>query len=129
MLLIFLFPIDKVFSDNESNELSKCYIKTHCVRENWKVDKVSTAFKHARKLILETPRTSIIEEYNNYIHAEAQTKWLHYTDDLELIALPEKGLIQIRSESRVGIGDNGVNQNRIDKLSYKMSEISSKEIE
>ena len=46
---------------------------------------------------------------------------MHYVDDLELKALPEKGVLQIRSESRVGIGDNGVNKKRIDNLAYLMS--------
>ncbi len=43
-----------------------------------------------------------------------------YTDDLLLKAIPEKGIIQIRSESRVGIGDNGVNQKRVDAFAYRL---------
>ena len=55
-----------------------------------------------------------------YVHAEAKTKWRRYTDDLLVKLLPEKGIVQIRSESRVGIGDNGVNQKRIDKLAKQL---------
>ena len=53
-------------------------------------------------------------------HKEAKTKWRRYTDDLLLKAIPEEGIIQVRSESRVGIGDNGVNQKRVDDFAYRL---------
>ena len=37
-----------------------------------------------------------------------------------LKAIPEKGIIQVRSESRVGVGDNGVNQKRVDDFAYRL---------
>ncbi len=79
------------------------------------------SFKKAVTAVANTPRTKIIEQTNSYIHAEAKTKWRRYTDDLLILALPEKHLIQIRSESRVGTGDNGVNQKRVDELAYRLT--------
>tara|TARA_Y100001968_G_scaffold254086_1_gene239866 strand:+ start:258 stop:671 length:414 start_codon:yes stop_codon:yes gene_type:complete len=103
------------------DELAECIVVTHCVRNNWEVSNATEAFEKAAKLISETPRTKIIEQNNSYLHAEAVTRWMHYIDDLEIKALPEKGILQVRSESRVGIGDNGVNKRRIDNLAYQMS--------
>ena len=81
---------------------------------------LENAFKKATRIVSETARTKIIEQTNSYIHAEAKTKWRRYTDDLLIQAIPEKGIIQVRSESRVGIGDNGVNQRRIDDFAYRL---------
>jgi len=103
-----------------SNELPECVVKTHCVRENFKVKDLEDAFNKATKIVSETPRTKIIEQTKSYLHAEAKTKWRRYTDDLLLKAIPEEGIIQVRSESRVGIGDNGVNQKRVDDFAYRL---------
>ena len=103
-----------------TNELPECIVITHCVRENFTAKDLDNAFKKAVKIVSETPRTKIVEQTNSYIHAEAKTKWRRYTDDLLLKAIPEKGIIQIRSESRVGIGDNGVNQKRVDAFAYRL---------
>tara|TARA_Y100001968_G_scaffold218511_1_gene201199 strand:+ start:692 stop:982 length:291 start_codon:yes stop_codon:yes gene_type:complete len=88
------------------------------VIEEFKVNDLGNAFEKATKIVSETPRTKIVEKTNLFIHAEAKTKWRRYTDDLLIKGIPEKGILQVRSESRVGIGDNGVNQRRVDNLAY-----------
>ena len=103
-----------------TTELPDCVVITHCVREDLKVNDLENAFKKATKIVSETARTKIVEKTDLFIHAEAKTKWRRYTDDLLLKAIPEKGIIQVRSESRVGIGDNGVNQKRVDDLTYRL---------
>ncbi len=123
-LLISFFLISlgsPALADSQSQELSQCVVRTHCVRESWEVSNAKIAFLKAANLIANTPRTKIIEQSDSYLHAEATTRWMHYIDDLEIKALPEKGFIQVRSESRVGIGDNGVNQKRVDDLAYRMT--------
>ena len=103
-----------------TTELPDCVVITHCVREDFKVNDLENAFKKATKIVSETARTKIVEQTDLFIHAEAKTKWRRYTDDLLLKAIPEKGVIQVRSESRVGIGDNGVNQRRVDDFAYRL---------
>ena len=103
-----------------NSELPECIVITHCVREDFKVNDVENAFKKATKIVSETARTKIVEKTDAFIHAEAKTKWRRYTDDLLLKAIPEKGIIQVRSESRVGVGDNGVNKKRVDDLAYRL---------
>tara|TARA_B100000965_G_scaffold370153_1_gene358065 strand:- start:100 stop:408 length:309 start_codon:yes stop_codon:yes gene_type:complete len=93
---------------------------THCVKEDFKVNDTRKAFKKAIKIVSDTTRTKIVEQTSSYIHAEAKTKWRRYTDDLLVMAIPEKGIIQVRSESRIGIGDNGVNQRRVDDFAYRL---------
>ena len=111
---------DFALLEPQSYDLPECVVLTHCVRQDWEVSDVEESFKKVVKAVENTPRTRIVEESDVYIHAEAKTKWRRYTDDLLLKALPDRGIIQIRSESRVGIGDNGVNKKRVDDLSYRL---------
>ena len=120
LLFFFVVVINPNHLNATTNELPECVVITHCVRENLKVNDLENSFKKATKIVAETPRTKIVERTNSYIHAEAKTKWRRYTDDLLLKVIPEKGIIQVRSESRVGIGDNGVNQRRVDDLAYRL---------
>jgi uncharacterized protein (DUF1499 family) len=119
-ILLFTLSTNAVVATPQGNELPQCVVTTHCVRENWKVDDVNESFKRSKELIASTPRTKIVESNDSFIHAEAKTKWMRYTDDLLIKALPSKGLIQVRSESRVGIGDNGVNRKRVNELAYRL---------
>tara|TARA_Y100001968_G_C19371141_1_gene725190 strand:- start:1040 stop:1453 length:414 start_codon:yes stop_codon:yes gene_type:complete len=103
-----------------TSELPECVVITHCVREDLKVNDLENAFKKATKIVSQTARTKIVEKTDSFIHAEAKTKWRRYTDDLLIKAIPERGIIQVRSESRVGVGDNGVNQKRVDDFAYRL---------
>ena len=120
LIILFVVLITPNQMSAATNELPECVVITHCVRENFKVKNLEHAFKKATKIISDTPRTKIVEKTNSYIHAEAKTKWRRYTDDFLLKAIPEEGIIQVRSESRVGIGDNGVNQKRVDDFAYRL---------
>ena len=120
LLALFVIAINPNQANANTKELPECIVITHCVRENFKVNDLENSFKKATKIVSETARTKIIEQTNLYIHAEAKTKWRRYTDDLLLKAIPEKGIIQVRSESRVGIGDNGLNQKRVDDFAYRL---------
>ena len=119
-LLLFIININTYQANASINDLPECIVITHCVKENFKVNDIEKAFKKATKIVSETPRTKIVEKTNSYIHAESKTKWRRYTDDLLVKAIPEKGIIQVRSESRIGIGDNGVNQKRVDDFAYRL---------
>lgn len=117
-LLLFIGNI--AFALVSSEELPECIVTSHCVRVDWPVSDVENSFKKVVEAVANTPRTKIVQNTGLYVHAEAQTKWRRYTDDLLIKAIPERGIIQIRSESRVGIGDNGVNKKRVNDLAYRL---------
>ena len=118
ILFVITISPNKVIAS--TNDLPECIVITHCVRKDFKVDDLEDAFEKAFKIVSNTPRTKIVEKTDSYIHAEAKTKWRRYTDDLLVKAIPEKGILQVRSESRVGIGDNGVNKKRVDDFAYRL---------
>ena len=67
-----------------------------------------------------SPRSVIVELDGDYLHAEFTSKWMKYVDDLEVSFVPESRKLLVRSESRVGEGDLGVNQKRVDLLKSKL---------
>ena len=101
-------------------ELKPCIEVAHCVREEWQVENIDQPFEDIKTLIENTPRTKIVEFDDDYLHAESTSKWMKYVDDLEVSFLPESNILSIRSESRVGESDLGVNQKRVDLLKSKM---------
>jgi len=69
-----------------------------------------------RTLILSMPRTRIVEEQPGYLHFTA-TSWLfRFVDDIEMVFDPIDQHIEIRSASRKGYSDLGVNRKRVEKL-------------
>ncbi len=53
---------------------------------------------------------------NDYLWATFSSKVFGFVDDLELRLMPQEGIIQIRSASRVGYSDFGVNRRRVESL-------------
>ena len=115
--LSFLFPSSSYASHLE---LKPCVEVAHCVREEWVVNNIEEPFEEIKLLIENTPRTEIVEIDGDYLHAESTSKWMKYVDDLEVSFFPKSNILAIRSESRVGESDLGVNQKRVDLLKSKM---------
>ena len=76
----------------------------------------AAAFARARSAALSLPRTQLINETADYMHFESTSRLMGYVDDLELQLEPAKNEIAIRSASRLGHGDMGVNRKRVEEL-------------
>lgn len=68
------------------------------------------------EIIQTLPRTRIIKHDGNYLHAEFQTKWLKFTDDVELLLDRDNMTVHLRSASRVGYSDLGANRKRLEMI-------------
>lgn len=62
------------------------------------------------------PGITVVEQQPDYVYAQAQTRWLKFTDDLEFWFNPQLGVIDVRSASRLGREDFGVNRQRIEAI-------------
>ncbi|HIN32340.1 MAG TPA: DUF1499 domain-containing protein [Nitrospirales bacterium] len=62
------------------------------------------------------PRTRVIEESGWYLRAEVKSRVFGFIDDVEFLLDVQKGVIHVRSASRIGYGDLGVNRNRIEHV-------------
>ena len=97
-------------------ELKPCIQVSHCVREELNVDNIDSPYEKVKSIVENSPRTKIVESDGDYLHAEVTSRIMKYVDDLEISFSPEKNNLLIRSESRVGDGDFGVNRKRVDSL-------------
>jgi uncharacterized protein (DUF1499 family) len=63
-----------------------------------------------------TPGASVIKQDPNYLYAEFQTPLLKFVDDVEFLLDEGNAVIHVRSASRLGRKDFGVNRKRIETL-------------
>jgi uncharacterized protein (DUF1499 family) len=76
----------------------------------------------AIKAVRATARTRIVTETGNYLHAEYTSGLFGFVDDLELHLRPAERIIAVRSASRLGYADFGVNRARVENLRATLRE-------
>lgn len=74
------------------------------------------ALDNLKAVISSMPRTKIITAEGNYIYAEFTSALMGYVDDVEFYLNADKGIIEVRSASRLGESDLGVNRNRVEAI-------------
>lgn len=62
------------------------------------------------------PRTKIVTESDSYIHAEFTIAVMGFVDDVEFCFDDVNKIIHVRSASRIGYWDWGVNRRRVAKI-------------
>ncbi|MGK7917122.1 MAG: DUF1499 domain-containing protein [Prochloraceae cyanobacterium] len=80
--------------------------------------KVSIA--ELKKVIESMERTTIIEETDNYLYAEFKSQLMGYVDDVEFYLDPNENVVHVRSASRLGKSDLGVNRKRVETIREKL---------
>lgn len=70
----------------------------------------------AREAVLRLPRTRIVGETGDSLHAECRSALFGFVDDLELQLRRDAAVIAVRSASRTGWYDLGVNRRRVGEL-------------
>lgn len=69
-----------------------------------------------RRAVESMERATVIKAERDYLYAEYRTRLLRYVDDLELYYDPTQGVVHVRSASRLGRRDFGVNRKRVEAL-------------
>ncbi len=75
------------------------------------------------KVLTVVPRTTIIEETDDYIRAESSSKLMGFIDDLEFYFPADQAVIQLRSSSRLGESDLGVNRRRLEQIRLALQDL------
>lgn len=73
-----------------------------------------------KKILLDLPRTRLVEDDGRYLHFEIKSFLFRFVDDIEFEIVPEEKLIHVRSASRVGYSDLGVNRERVELIRKKL---------
>ncbi|NJN49450.1 MAG: DUF1499 domain-containing protein [Alkalinema sp. RL_2_19] len=66
-----------------------------------------------KQAIVDLPGSAMITDSGNYLYAQFTSKLLGFVDDVEFYCDDAAGVIQVRSASRLGESDLGVNAKRI----------------
>jgi len=87
------------------------YIEPFPIRENPQV-----SFKILTSVLNNYKRTKIVKNSEGYIHATCTSLIFRFVDDVEFYLDKVRRKILVRSASRVGYSDFGVNRNRVEEL-------------
>ena len=80
-----------------------------------------TTIANLKQVIQAMPDTNIIKETNNYLYVEFTSKLMRFVDDVEFDLDNDTKMIQVRSASRLGESDLGVNRQRIEEIRTKLA--------
>lgn len=74
------------------------------------------AWPAVRTAVLALRGVHIVSETAVYLHAECRSALFGFIDDLELLLRQDDSVIAVRSASRLGYSDLGVNRRRVEHL-------------
>ncbi|WP_246247142.1 DUF1499 domain-containing protein [Candidatus Methylobacter favarea] len=84
--------------------------------------KTEDAWKALKQALAGQSRTLITQETGNTLHAEAASLVFRFVDDIDVVIDHNAKLIHIRSASRTGYSDFGVNRRRMEALRSKLQQ-------
>jgi uncharacterized protein (DUF1499 family) len=67
------------------------------------------------------PGAHIVKSDSDYLYAQFTTRWMGFVDDTEFWFDPAAGVMQVRSSSRVGRKDFGVNRARVEAIRAQLA--------
>ena len=81
------------------------------------------AMKALKAFIEGTPNTRIVEMKPDYLYAEYASALMGFVDDVEFYFPPKGKIIHVRSASRLGYSDLGVNRKRIEAIRARLAQL------
>ena len=87
------------------------------------MDNSDKVFNELIQILENTPRLKIIKKEKYYIHALATSRIMKFIDDIEIKSLNQENIFQVKSSSRLGIYDLGVNKRRVQTLRFRLIDI------
>lgn len=83
---------------------------------------VEQAWSELKKALLKQSRVVITNETADTLHAQATSLVFRFVDDVDVLLDAEAKVIHIRSASRIGYSDFGVNRKRVDILRSQLQQ-------
>jgi uncharacterized protein (DUF1499 family) len=131
---LIIFPQPTLALGISENHLTSCPASPNCVvsqngDEKHAIEPIpyngdrDAAKETLLKVLTVVPRTEVVEETDNYIHALSKSRIFKFTDDVEFYFPTDENVIHVRSASRVGESDLGVNKRRIEQIRLAMQDL------
>ena len=76
-----------------------------------------------RVILASSPGAAVVVSTDSYLRVEFTSAVFRFKDELELLADPNEGVIQVRSASRVGHFDWGANRRRVEYLRKRLARV------
>ena len=90
--------------------------KAHSIEPLHYAGSLADARQKLIDILQNTKRVRLIKIEADYIHAEFQSLVFRFVDDVEFYFSSEKSIIHVKSASRSGYYDFGVNRRRVERL-------------
>jgi uncharacterized protein (DUF1499 family) len=86
------------------------------------IGNIEDAWTALKQALLSQSRTVITSDSGDTLHAQATSLVFRFVDDIDVVLDAGAKLIHIRSASRVGYGDFGVNRRRVEMLRLQLQQ-------
>ncbi len=83
------------------------------------------AIERLARVVSRSPRSRIVQQTADYLHVEFRSLLFRFVDDVEFFVNPQDHQIELRSASRLGYSDLGVNRKRIEQLRQRFLAMDS----
>lgn len=74
------------------------------------------AMRRLKTALATENRITVVREQGGYLHVEARSLVFRFVDDVEFLIDAGQSLIHVRSASRTGYSDLGVNRRRVERI-------------
>ena len=108
--------------NNVNSQIDKSADAEHYIEPLRYAGDARQAWAALRQVINGMQRVKVITSDSNYLYAEFSTKLMRYVDDTEFYLDEKAGVIHVRSASRLGRSDFGVNRERIESIRAKLAQ-------
>ncbi len=106
------------------NFILPCDNHDNCYYSEWKFNNLNKAFDQLIIICSQLPRTEILFQNSSYWHGLCKSLLFRFPDDLKIQKVPELDIIKVKSNSRTGVLDLGVNKNRVASIYKQFSAIN-----
>ena len=103
--------------------LKPCINPLNCVFFQKEFEDVDKTFDQLVTIAQKIPRTKVLESNENYWKGVCHSLIFRFPDDLEIFKIDKK--IQIKSASRYGGGDLGVNGKRVGRILTDLEKLNN----
>ena len=86
----------------------------------------ATALKNLVDIIGVVPRTKIVQQSDDYILAESESRLMGFVDDTEFYLPKGENVIHARAAARLGESDLGVNRRRIEQVRLAFQDLEQR---
>ena len=83
------------------------------------------AWAALRRVVDGMRRVNVVKSEPDYLYAEFSSKLMGFVDDTEFYLDEKAGVIQVRSASRLGRSDFGVNRERIESIRAQLAQVQT----